>query len=292
MATLNIGYTFVNATPAVASQVNSNFQDVKTFAEGISTGTNIDAGAIELSKLSNAAIQQLTPSGSIMQYAGTAAPTGWILCDGTAVSTTTYAALFAVIGSAFNTSGGQTAPSAGTFRVPLLTGRIPVGRDAGNAAFDVLGETGGSQNVTLSLSNLPSHQHTDGTLAAASSATGIIIQNDGAHGHSGTAVAGGDHAHTTPMLYHVGGATSHAHTRSDYYSGGPGNFDVVLDARTTAVGGNHGHTLSINTSATHSHAVVDSQHSHDVTGLTGLAGNSTAHENLQPYIVVNYIIKA
>jgi microcystin-dependent protein len=194
--------------------------------------------------------------------------------------------LYGVIGSAFNTSGGQAAPGAGTFRVPLLTGRIPVGRDAANAAFDVLGETGGSAT------SVASHTHTDGTLAAASSATGITIQNDGAHGHSGTTSNHGGHNHGTPMMYHLGGAISHAHTRTDYYAAGPGNFDIALNFQTTNDGGSHDHTLSINTSATHSHAVVDSQHSHDVTGSTGAASAEATNGNLQPYIVVNYIIKA
>jgi len=254
MATLNIGYTFVNATPAVASQVNSNFQDVKTFAEGISAGTNIDAGAIELTKLSSNAIQQLTPSGSIMQYAGTAAPTGWILCDGSAVSTTTYAALFAVIGTAFNTSGGQTAPAGGTFRVPLLTGRVPVGRDASNAAFDVLGETGGSAT------SVASHTHTDGTLATATSVTGV------------STVTAGDHIHK------IDGVQQNVVNTSD-------TANYILNVFNSD-------NFDTSTAGAHTHAISDPSHSHDVTGSTGVASAEATNGNLQPYIVVNYIIKA
>lgn len=284
MATLNIGYTFVNATPAVASQVNSNFQDVKTFAESLSTGTNIDAGAIELTKLSNAAIQQLTPSGSIMQYAGTAAPTGWILCDGTAVSTTTYATLYSVIGSAFNLSGGQAAPGAGTFRVPLLTGRVPVGRDAGNAAFDVLGETGGSAT------SVASHTHTDGTLATNSVSANITL-NGGSHSHTGTTNADGNHQHkvntsSTPNT------TAHQHSISDRLALGASTqnalqntFDVNNDYS------NHQHGFSTAAAGT-GHTLSDANHSHDVTGVTGVASAEATNGNLQPYIVVNYIIKA
>lgn len=254
MATLNIGYTFVNATPAVASQVNSNFQDVKTFVEGISAGTNIDAGAIELTKLSSNAIQQLTPSGSIMQYAGTAAPTGWILCDGSAVSTTTYAALYAVIGTAFNTSGGQSAPSVGTFRVPLLTGRVPIGRDASNTAFDVLGETGGSST------SVASHTHTDGTLATVSSATGISI------------VGVGDHIHK------VDGVQQQVQNASD-------SNQFILNVYNSD-------NFDTSAAGAHTHSISDPNHSHDVTGSTGAASAEATNGNLQPYIVVNYIIKA
>jgi microcystin-dependent protein len=284
MATLTIGYTFVNATPAVASQVNSNFQDVKTFVEGISAGTNLDAGAIELSKLSNSAIQQLTPSGSIMQYAGTAAPTGWILCDGTAVSTTTYATLYSVIGSAFNTSGGQAAPGAGTFRVPLLTGRIPVGRDASNVAFDVLGETGGSAT------SVASHTHTDGTLATNSVSANITL-NGGSHSHTGTTNSDGSHDHTVNTSY-SNSTTAHYHNISDRIAMGPstqsslGNsFEVNSDYS------NHQHSITTNAAGT-GHTLSDANHSHDVTGSTGAASAEATNGNLQPYIVVNYIIKA
>lgn len=285
MATLNIGYTFVNATPAVASQVNSNFQDVKTFVEGISAGTNIDAGAIELTKLSSNAIQQLTPSGSIMQYAGTAAPTGWILCDGSAVSTTTYAALYAVIGTAFNTSGGQSAPSAGTFRVPLLTGRVPVGRDASNAAFDVLGETGGSST------SVAPHTHTDGTLATASAAANITL-NGGSHSHTGSTNGGeGAHNHTINTSS-TPNTTAHQHSISDRLPLGASTQSALQNTFTTNndfSAHTHGFTTA---DAGTGHTLTDANHSHDVTGSTGAASAEATNGNLQPYIVVNYIIKA
>jgi hypothetical protein len=51
MATLSIPNTFINGTTAVATEVNANFTAVKTFAEGISAGTNLDDGSIVFSKL-------------------------------------------------------------------------------------------------------------------------------------------------------------------------------------------------------------------------------------------------
>jgi microcystin-dependent protein len=83
------------------------------------------------------------PSGSIVAYGGSSAPSGWLLCNGAAVSQTTYAALFAVIGTAYDNS-----PGAGNFNVPDLRGRVPVGLDSGNvnnSVADALGETGGSE---------------------------------------------------------------------------------------------------------------------------------------------------
>ena len=62
--------------------------------------------------------------GTISAYGGNTAPTGWLLCDGTAVSQTTYADLFAVIGCNFGCSGGN-------FNLPDLRGRFLRGRDGG-----------------------------------------------------------------------------------------------------------------------------------------------------------------
>lgn len=67
MATLSIPNTFTNGTPAVATEVNGNFNAVKVFAEGISAGTNIDDGAVTYSKLAAAAVTALTTSGDNAQ---------------------------------------------------------------------------------------------------------------------------------------------------------------------------------------------------------------------------------
>lgn len=265
MATLNIPYSFITATQIVASEMNSNFTAVKSFVEAIAAGTNIDSGAITSDKLATATIQLLTPTGAIMPYGGSSAsvPTGWLLCDGTAVSQTTYAALYSVIGTTYNTSGGQAAPSAGTFRVPLLTGRVPVGRNAADADFDTLGETGGAKN------GVGLHQHADGTLAAASQDTNHY------HAYSGTTNPDGAHTHN----WSVDGVLTYFGT--DYYgmAGGGGTTFPTSSA------GTHSHTYGGNTG----YMSANAAHGHDVTGSTSPEG--TANGNLQPYIVVNYLIK-
>ena len=63
MATLTIPNTFTNGTPAVATEVVENFNNVKVFAEALAAGTNIDDGAITYSKLAAAAVTALTTSG-------------------------------------------------------------------------------------------------------------------------------------------------------------------------------------------------------------------------------------
>ncbi len=102
-------------------------------------------------------------TGSMLPFGGAAAPTGYVLCDGTAISRTTFAALFAVLGTAYGVGDGST-----TFNVPDLRGRLPLGKDdmggvpanrVTAAAADTLGGALGAENHTLIISELPSHTH-------------------------------------------------------------------------------------------------------------------------------------
>ena len=77
-------------------------------------------------------------------------PSGWLLCDGSSVSTTTYAALYAKTGVKYGNSGG-----AGTFDLPNLISIFPVGSPATTNP----GGTGGANSLTLSESNMPTHSH-------------------------------------------------------------------------------------------------------------------------------------
>lgn len=80
------------------------------------------------------------PTGTIVPFAGSSAPTGWLLCDGGQYSTSSYSTLYTVIGTTYG--GGN-----GSFKVPDLRGRMPVGKNQG--AFSVLGRTGGEENHVL-----------------------------------------------------------------------------------------------------------------------------------------------
>lgn len=99
----------------------------------------------------------LIPAGTINPWAGddSSIPSGWLLCDGTAVSRTTYAGLFAAVGTAFGVGDGST-----TFNVPNLKGRVPVGRDSSQSEFNARGETGGAKTHTLTTAQMPTHSHT------------------------------------------------------------------------------------------------------------------------------------
>lgn len=95
-----------------------------------------------------------TPVGSISLFAGSTAPNGWLICDGSAVSRTTYADLFSVIGTTYGSGDGST-----TFNIPDIQGKVPVGIDFNDTAFDTLGETGGEKTHTLTVNEMPAHNH-------------------------------------------------------------------------------------------------------------------------------------
>ncbi len=188
------------------------------------------------------------PAGAILDYAGTAAPTGWLLCYGQAVSRTTYATLFTAIGTTFGVGDGST-----TFNIPDCRGRTSVGKDdmggssanrltglSGGIDGDGLGNTGGSEAHTLTTSELASHSHSAGTLAAAS---------NGAHTH---------------------GVPTNA-------SGNGGTFGCTRISTADPAG-------NFNTSS-------NGAHTHTISGSTATNGSGSAHNNVQPSIVFNKIIK-
>ncbi len=105
----------------------------------------------------------LLPVGTIIQYAGNAAPGGWLLCQGQNVLRTEYTELFDVIGSAY----GSTDSSH--FNIPDFRGRVAIGQ---NSPSNNLADRGGSATQTLSVSQLPAHSHN-----ASSSSEGSHLHN-------------------------------------------------------------------------------------------------------------------
>lgn len=93
-------------------------------------------------------------TGTVLPFAGSAAPIGWLLCYGQAVSRTTYANLFAAIGTAYGAGDGST-----TFNVPDLRGRVAAGKDdmGGTAASRLnVSTTGTTTNASANITAIPS----------------------------------------------------------------------------------------------------------------------------------------
>lgn len=164
--------------------------------------------------------------GESKEWNSNTIPAGYLLEDGTAVSRTTYADLFSVIGTTFGSGDGST-----TFNIPNSKTRISVGRDSSDTSFDVLGETGGEKthlNLYYEAGFPGLADHTHG------------IRNFGTTGTTSSSIQ-----HTRSDAAAMGSATSHY--ESSYASFGMGGY--------------------------------------------GAQNASSAHNNLQPYIVKNKIIK-
>ena len=197
------------------------------------------------------------PTGAMLEYGGASAPTGWLICDGAAVSRSTYAALFAVIGSAYGNGDGAT-----TFNVPNRTNRFGVGA----GGLYARGSTGGSASETTSAAG--AHNHTGAT-----GGTAITTAQMPSHNHTGTTSTNGDHNHS--FQTGTGGAGGAAGTVPTGFNG---SFSTLIVS--TAGAHNHSFTTdSTGSGATHNHTIsTDGLHSHTVA-------------TVPPYVASNYIIK-
>lgn len=164
-----------------------------------STGITINTGWLNLATASGA--EAAIPTGTLTAYGGATAPTGWLICDGSAISRSTYADLFAIIGTTYGSGDGST-----TFNLPDLRGRVIVGFAASGGHPDV--STLGNNDGVAEQYRRPKHQHTP-------------------HAHSLYNFFGGSHT-VSGALY---GANSQ-NTTLDVSSadGGSGNADDAVDA--------------------------------------------------------------
>jgi microcystin-dependent protein len=191
------------------------------------------------------------PSGVISPFAGGSVPTGYVLCDGQSLNTTTFANLFAVIGYTYGGSGSS-------FLVPNLRGRVPVGIDTSQDEFNVRGEVGGAKTHTLTAAQMPVHSHTT---------------PNHSHTFSGTTSTNGNHSHGMQDSYNQGSPTS----GPDSVFTGRANQSGWGDTRYVFAAGNHAHSYSGTTS--------------NASPTTNTTGGGQAHNNLQPYMALNYIMK-
>ena len=158
----------------------------------------------------------LCPVGSIIMYGAAAAPTNWLLCDGTAVNRTTYADLFSAIGTTYGSGNGSS-----TFNVPNLQGVFPAGYDGGSsyalaatggATTDTPTLSGTNAGTTLTSSQIPAHAHGGVTTGWPSGSwTGGTGATQTAIDASGLSVTSGS---VNLSLDNTGGGSSHTHTWS------------------------------------------------------------------------------
>lgn len=200
------------------------------------------------------------PTGSVLDFAGSTAPDGWLLCFGQAVSRTDYAALFAALGTTYGVGDGST-----TFNLPDCRGRVKAGKDnmGGVAAGQLtsalsgvngaaLGSTGGAQVHSIQTSEVGQHNHSASSAGA------------GSHNHQG----GLRHNTSTTAVweYSYVADTATGTNALGGYSLEPSGSTTKREITDTEL--NHTHTISVSNNAA-----------------------SSPHQNTQPTIIFNTIIK-
>ena len=136
-------------------------------------------------------------TGETMEWWTATPPAGWLLENGAAVSRTTYAALFALLGTTFGVGNGST-----TFNLPNRCGRVAVGYDSTQTEFNALGKTGGEKTHTLSTTEMPSHSHTQslgGAISTVANVTGSYVVGNA--NSSAVSSTGGGEAHNNLQPY-------------------------------------------------------------------------------------------
>lgn len=247
----------------------------------------------------------LLPSGLISPFAGSSVPTDWLACDGSAVSRSTYAALFTAIGTTWGVGDGST-----TFNVPGLSGRVPVGSGTGMTTEAVTASSGNGFTVSANSTKW---------------ITGMSVVLSNLTGFTTTATAG-------PTYYIVRISSTNVRLATTLALAQTGAPDITISGTGTATlthtytartlgeyVGEEGHAMSSDEILAHVHTIAHTHAQNVVSsanqGTTGTMGSSDANttadgntgassaansgsyggnaamNTMQPSAVVRYIIK-
>jgi microcystin-dependent protein len=208
-ARTTLGFSGASGTVAaanVAADIITGQTSEATVAGGDEVLINdLSAGALRRMTVTNLLALgggTAVPAGALFPYGGSSAPSGYLLCDGAAVSRATYAALFAVVGTAFGAGDGST-----TFNLPDMRGRIPLGEDdmggtpanrVTDAQADTVGGFLGAETHVLLTAEMPAHTHA----ATVITGSGILDAggNYGTTSATGSTGGGGAHNNLQPCL--------------------------------------------------------------------------------------------
>jgi len=214
--------------------------------------------------------------GAIKPWTKATAPAGYLLCDGSAVSRTTYADLFAVISTTYGVGDGST-----TFNVPNLQGKMPQGYDG--STYNLAG-TGGANTVTVAVTNNQAATSTSNqsvTVTGSIDNTSLTTAQLASHQHNISAAQTTGSPGPTRSLSptNVGQGYDNSQDRWNQLSG------------IKALGGNNPIANSgSGTGHTHSHTLAGTLSGNITTNLTGDV-TASGTNSFSPYVVVNYIIK-
>ena len=225
--------------------------------------TNLAGGTANADAINVAQLNALIPPGSVITTAATSAPSGWLLCDGAAVNRTTYATLFAAIGTTYGAGDGST-----TFNIPDLRRRTPTGVGTSDTVGTSDGVAYASRSATQT-HTIPPHYHGMGTGAD------LNITSSG----------GGTTGNDSPDHTHNIGFTTNINSAWTITGSGTAGYNTT------------GTTTTTGASARHTHSTPNHTHpSGNIAGRVGLVtggvdGNATMTSGAGQYLYMNYIIK-
>tara|TARA_A100001035_G_scaffold263188_1_gene243523 strand:- start:1251 stop:1958 length:708 start_codon:yes stop_codon:yes gene_type:complete len=193
--------------------------------------------------------------GTILPWSNSTLPSGYLNCDGSAVSRSTYSALFAIISTDYGAGDGSS-----TFNLPDLQDRVPLGVSGSKA----VASTGGAETVSSSGSVTIAELTPAGNVGGSTGNTTISVSTMPSHQHNMYTRDGNN----------SGNPSSTGYTQY-YINAGDGKQDLQTVA--TGGGGAHSHNMSANFSGT------------AVTPTGNFSGSATSV--IQPYVAVKFMIK-
>lgn len=204
--------------------------------------------------------------GMIREFAGSLAPAGYLLCDGSVLNRTAYPGLFSVIGTTWNTGGETTSQ----FRLPDFRGKVLIGHGQDTTRSMTARTVGtylGAETSSLTSTNLPGHTHSAGTMGTESVT----------HTHSALSTTVNlAHQHNYPTFDPQDCVDGQSHDQ------GTGDFaDNLYTSEPNTIA--HGHSGYSNGRS--------SDHTHPITTGSGDSITGASHENRQPYLALNVYIK-
>ena len=200
------------------------------------------------------------PTGTIVPWSTASTPSGYLECDGSAVSRSTYSALFAVIGTTYGVGDGST-----TFNVPNLQDNVAIGKSGTKA----LASTGGANTVVNSGSvstNTNTNINVAGNISGGTANATLSTSQLASHSHNYVGRGGSNALNVTHLVADVSNQFNVA--TQNITTGGSGS------------GSGHSHNMSANFSGSGNAA------SSSTSNFTG-----NANSVVQPYLTVNYVIK-
>jgi len=213
------------------------------------------------------------PVGTIVQYAGTTPPTGWLICNGSTLLIANYSNLYDVINNIYGSDN-----SGLTFNLPDFRGRTSIGTNSTNSILSsrIIGTYEGKESQILSVNELPTHNHN-----ATSDSAGL-------HDHTGNTSIIPNHIHNTNSS---GDQYNQYGMMHKSYGGNNTANNLQLtetfnspDILTQPL------QLDIYAAGTHNHEIIDDGlHNHNIS--INNTGNGQPFNIMPPFLVINYIIK-